>query len=69
MYTPGDAKTPTLLAATSAFLFVDVLWRDTWGSHGLRRKGERDDADRVDEAGPSMARNDGAAQATPNATG
>jgi hypothetical protein len=36
MYPPGDEKTPTLLAATSAFAFLDVLRRDAWRLHSVR---------------------------------
>jgi hypothetical protein len=66
---PGDAKTPTSLAATSAFSFLDVLRRDVGGIRSLRHKGERDDADRVDEPRPGVPGNDRATHATPNERG
>ena len=64
VYPPGDAKTPTLPAATSAFSFLDVLWRDAREIRSLRRTGERDLAGRVDAPSASMHSNDRTVQAS-----
>jgi hypothetical protein len=58
-----------LLAATSAFSFLDGRRRDAERVRSLRHKGERDDAERVDEPRPRVRAHDRAAPATPNERG
>jgi hypothetical protein len=58
-----------LLAVTSAFSFLGGRRRDAEGVRSLRHKGERDDAERVDEPRPCVRVYDRAAPATPNERG